>query len=132
MWSLSDSNGIWTRNHLVRKRTLNHLTKLAKWLGHVVSTYLCDAVCYYRVTYVFQSESTLHSCLNAKELLGRSKCNIQVLSDSNGIRTLNPLLRKITLNHSTHPAQSFGQFGRMVECSLTNWVVVGSNPVSVT
>ena len=27
-------------NHLVRKRTLNHLPKLAKWLSCVVSTYL--------------------------------------------------------------------------------------------
>ena len=30
-----------TRNHLVRKRTLNHLVKLAKWLSCVLSTYLC-------------------------------------------------------------------------------------------
>ena len=30
IWSLSDSNGIRTRNHLFRKRTLNNLTKLAK------------------------------------------------------------------------------------------------------
>ena len=41
--SLSDSNGIWTHNHLVRKQvrkwTLNHLVKLAKWLSCVVSTY---------------------------------------------------------------------------------------------
>ena len=28
IWSLSDCNGIWTHNHLVRKRTLNHLAKL--------------------------------------------------------------------------------------------------------
>ena len=27
IWSLSDSSGIWTPNHLVRKRTLNHLAK---------------------------------------------------------------------------------------------------------
>ena len=35
IWSLSDCNGIWTHNHLVRKRTLNHLVKLvslAQWL----------------------------------------------------------------------------------------------------
>ena len=29
IWSLSDSNEIRTHNHLVRKRTLNHLAKLA-------------------------------------------------------------------------------------------------------
>ena len=34
--SLGDSTRIWTHNHLVRKRTLNHLAKLAslaKWLS---------------------------------------------------------------------------------------------------
>ena len=30
IWSLRGSNGIRTHNHLVRKRTLNHLAKLAK------------------------------------------------------------------------------------------------------
>ena len=38
--SLSDCNGTWTHNHLVRKQTLNYLTELAKWLSCVVSTYL--------------------------------------------------------------------------------------------
>ena len=38
IWNLSDSNGIRTHSHLVRKRTLNHLAKLAKWLSCVVST----------------------------------------------------------------------------------------------
>ena len=35
----------WTRtqNHLVLKRTLNHLVKLAKWLSCVLSTYLYGA-----------------------------------------------------------------------------------------
>ena len=42
-WNLSDSNGIRTHNHLGRKRTLNHLTNLAKWLSCVVSTYLYGA-----------------------------------------------------------------------------------------
>ena len=38
-----DTKDIRTHNHLVRKRTLNHLAKLAKWLGCVVSTYLYSA-----------------------------------------------------------------------------------------
>ena len=29
IWSLSNSNEIWTHNHLVRERKLNHLAKLA-------------------------------------------------------------------------------------------------------
>ena len=39
----SDSNRIRTHNHLVRKRTLNHLAPLAKWLSSVVSTYVYSA-----------------------------------------------------------------------------------------
>ena len=38
--SLIDSNGIRSHNHLIRKRTLNHLAKLAKRLSCVVSTHL--------------------------------------------------------------------------------------------
>ena len=30
--SLNDCNGTLTHNHLVRKRTLNHLAKLASWI----------------------------------------------------------------------------------------------------
>ena len=33
-------------------------------------------VSFYHVTYVFQSESTLYSCLNVKELLARSRHEI--------------------------------------------------------
>ena len=33
-------------------------------------------VCSYHVTYVFQSESTLYSCLNVKELLALSRHEI--------------------------------------------------------
>ena len=71
IWNLSDSNKIWTHNHLVCKQAPNHLAKLVKWLGCVVSTYLYSAfltVCYYHVAYKFQSESTLcslHECQGA-------------------------------------------------------------------
>ena len=49
--------------------------------------------------YAFQSESTLNSCLNAKELLARGRRNIWSLSDCNGTRTLNHVVHKRTLNH---------------------------------
>ena len=54
-------------------------------------------VCYYHVTYEFQKEST-PICLNFKELLARSRRHIWSLSDCNGIRTNNHLVRKRTLN----------------------------------
>ena len=40
IWSLSKSKGIGIQNHLIRKRILNHLAELAKWLRCIVSTYL--------------------------------------------------------------------------------------------
>ena len=49
-------------------------------------------VCYHHVTYPFQSESTLYSCLNVKELVARNRRDIWILSDSNGIRTHNQLV----------------------------------------
>ena len=56
-------------------------------------------MCYYHVTYKFQSESTLCSCLNVKEFLARNRRHIWCLSHSNGIRTYYHLVRKRTLNH---------------------------------
>ena len=55
IWSLSDGNRIRTHNRLVRKRTLNHLIKLVKWLSCVVSIYLygafdCMLSCHVRVS----------------------------------------------------------------------------------
>ena len=40
IWRWSDCNWTRTQNHLVLKRTLNHLAKLTKWLRCVLSTYL--------------------------------------------------------------------------------------------
>ena len=56
-------------------------------------------VCFYHVTYVFQSESTLYICLNVKETLARNRRRIWNLSDCNGTRTHNYLACKRTLNH---------------------------------
>ena len=56
-------------------------------------------VCFYHVTYEFESESTLYSCLNVKELLARNRRHIWRLNDCNGTRTHNHLVRKRTLNH---------------------------------
>ena len=53
----------------------------------------------HHVTYVFQSESPLYSCLNVKELLVQNRSNIKTLSDSSGIWTHNHLILKWTLNY---------------------------------
>ena len=82
---------------------LNHLAELVKWFDCVVSTYLYDAFdCIFLscLTYAFQSESTVYSCLNVKELLGWKRCDVWSFSDCNGSRTQNHhLFPKRTLNH---------------------------------
>ena len=40
-------------------------------------------VCYYHVTYAFQSKSAIYHYLNVKELLARNTCDIWILSVSN-------------------------------------------------
>ena len=58
-------------------------------------------VCSCHVTYAFQSNSTLYSCLSFKKLLVRSRREIWSLSDFNLTRTQNHFVRKRTLNHFT-------------------------------
>ena len=61
-------------------------------------------VCFYHVTYVFYSESTLSNCLNFKKLLAWNSCDIWKLSDCYRTRTHNHLVCKRTLNHSAKMA----------------------------
>lgn len=58
-------------------------------------------VCYWHVRYVFQSECTFCNCLNVRELAAQNRRNIWSLSDNNRTWTLNQLVCKRTLNHSS-------------------------------
>ena len=95
----------------------------------------------YHVTYAFQSESTLCSCLNVKELLARSRPETWNLSVCNGTRTHNHSVRKRTLNHLAKLAKwlscvvstyLYGAFDciflschvRILECIHTKWLNV--------
>ena len=98
LWSSSDCNEMRNHNHLVCKRTLSHLAIPTVLWVLIYTVHLI--VCSYHVTYVFQSESTLYSCLNVKELLDQDRCNIWSSSDCNGTRTNNHLVYKRTLNHT--------------------------------
>ena len=59
--AICDSSGIQTHNHLVRKRTLNHFAKLAKWLTCVVSTYLYGIHLNFRYRACFEEGVPWHS-----------------------------------------------------------------------
>ena len=64
-------------------------------------------VCFDHVTYEFESESTLYSCLNVKKLLARSRRHIWRLSECNGTRTNKHLVHKRKLNDLAKPAKWF-------------------------
>ena len=69
--------------------------KLSRKLQQQSYVTLLFAVSFCHVTYVFQSESTLYSCLNVKELLTQSRREI-----CKRTRTHSYLIHKRTLNHS--------------------------------
>ena len=64
-------------------------------------------VCSYHVTYAFQSESTLYSCLNAKELLLETGAKSEISVTATG---LEPITTEFVNEH---------------------WLVVGSSPVAL-
>ena len=101
IWSLSDRNVIPTHNHLVPKRTLNHLAKLAKWLSCVVRSYLYGAFVCVIIMSCTSYRVNPHSifCLSVNKLLAWSRRHIWSLSDSNVIGTHNHLVPKRKLNH---------------------------------
>ena len=69
IWSLRDSNRIWTYNQFVRKGTLNHLAKLAKWLWVVLWALICKVslTVFYYVMHAFHSEFALYSTPCSKQ-----------------------------------------------------------------
>ena len=87
-------NDMWHRCHLGWLTFVgNKHDRLEMFLSKFMT------VCYYQCTHTFQSESALYSCLNVKELLAQNRRDIWSLSDSNGIRFHNHLVRKQWLNH---------------------------------
>ena len=73
-----------------------------------------DTVCSYHVTHVFQSDPTLCSCLNVKELLAQNRTDNWSLSDCNEIRTHNGWIRKRALSH----------LGNLAMVWLNDWVFI--------
>ena len=95
-WLQRDSNP-----HSLRKRILNHLARLPKWLSCVVSTYLYSA---FDSMLLSMSHTRLRSnlCSIVASISRNSLLEIgaisEVLSDCNWIRTNYHLVRKWTLN----------------------------------
>ena len=68
-------------------------------------------VCSCHVTYAYQSESTLYSCLDVKELLAWNRRKIWSLGDCNWTRTQNRLVCKQTL-----------KLAKWLSCVLSNYL----------
>ena len=58
-----------------------------------------NIMCKLLLCHAFQSETTLYRWLDVKELLAWNRRDIWSVTDSNGIRTHNHLVRTRTLNH---------------------------------
>ena len=84
-------------------------------------------VCSCHITYAFQSESALYSCVNVKELFVRISREMWSLGDCNWARTHIHLVHKRTLNHLAKLVEC-----SLVECSFMKQVVVGSSPAAAT
>ena len=76
--------------------SLNFLNDWAKFWVLIFLVHLI--ICYYHDTYAFQSESTLYICLNVKKFFDQNRRDIWYLSNFNGTRTHNHLVRTRTLN----------------------------------
>ena len=90
--------------------TQNHLAKLAlmtELCCEYLSVLCYLTVCYYCVTYKFQSASALYNCLNVKEPLAQNRHHIWSLNDNNWIRTHNHLVCQQTFNHLTSLVRVF-------------------------
>ena len=67
------------------------------------------------VTYAFDSESIIYSCLNVKELLAPSRCEIWRWSNCNWTRNQNHLVLERTLNH-------LAKLAKWSSCLLSNYL----------
>ena len=75
----------------------------------------------YYVTYAFQSESILYSCMDVKAFLARNRHDILSLSDCKGTRTHNHLFRKRTLNYLVKLVMV--ELTKLLSvCSRTKWL----------
>ena len=94
----SDCNWTRTQNHLVLKRTLNHLAKLTKWLSCVLSTYLYGAFdCMYLSCHVCVSgnyEVWIHSETRTwhDKYIQSCYCNLFQIMGNNNFRNLNGVI----------------------------------------
>ena len=88
----------WWQSRSLHCQLWKILQKSCLFFSMYVLFHVCT-VCTCHVTYAFQSESTLYSYLNVKELRARSRREIWSLSDCNWTGAQNHLVRKRTLNH---------------------------------
>ena len=95
------------------------------------------AVCSCHVRYTFQSEPTLYSYLNVKKLLATIECGFiqATIECAFTLKRVCDMTRTYTQMLHTDKyleRSSFGQFGKMVEWSFTDSLILGSSPVAVS
>ena len=101
IWSLSDTNGIQSQEHLIQKQTLSHLAKLATRLSCVVITYLYYGFGCILLSYYLRVSEWIYTpnCLNFDEIVARNMLEIWSLSENIAIWAFDHLVHQRTLNH---------------------------------
>ena len=75
-------------------------------------------VCYYHVTYVFQGETALCTCLNIKQLFARNRRDIWTLSDNCRIQIHNHLVRKRAVSPLVKLANGWVFVYKLSDCGI--------------
>ena len=135
IWSCWQHRDLNSHSQLVCKLTLNHLTKLAKWLSWVVISEYLSVQCIWVYVIIM---SRMHFRVNLHSIVAwmsrtpwLEQVRIWMLNESNGIRTHSYLVCKETLNYLAKLAKRmryvvstylYGAF----ECMLLSCYVRGS------
>ena len=119
IWSLSDSKVIRTQNHLVRKRTLNHLAKLrlqTKWLWF-------EFMLSFMVFILWVERFVNKTSVNVILIFVKKGSDIWNLSDCNEFWTKNHLTQKETLNYLAQLVKWLRVCLRVLICMM-NWLCI--------
>ena len=92
---------------------------------HICTLHL--TVCSYHVTYAFESESTLYSCVRFKELLAGNRRGIWSFKDCNETPSHNHLFRKRTTNRLAKLTKWLGYvmstyLDSELDCMSLSWI----------
>ena len=107
--------GLWNWQSRIQ---VENLTIWVRSFRQKIYNRVHQTVCSYHVMYTFQSESTLYSYVNVKELLAQNRCEIWSLSDCNWAQP-----QPLSLQMNTQPFSRTGQMIELCFVHLSVWCI---------